>query len=100
MHAGSCSHSDETYARLLETILKRDLEEVPPDVRANILAYYVGPETPKRTRKERRAWQRTVEELAALKAGPGSALAAEVRQRLLTPPPRLHSPKAKDTGQF
>jgi Zinc dependent phospholipase C len=89
--------ADETYAQLLEALLKRGLEDVPPDLRSNILAFYASGELPTRTRKERRLWRRTAMDLAAFKAGPGSALAAEVRARLLAPPPKLQSPKAADT---
>ncbi len=93
---GEYSLTDETYARLLETLVKRGLDDVPPDLRTNILTFFGGADRPRRTRKERRAWQRTTDELEALKAGPGSAIAIEVRRRLLAPPPSLRSPKAKD----
>ena len=89
--------TDETYARLLEALVKRGQEDVSPSLRANILAFYADADPPLRTRKERKAWRRTAEELDALRAGPGSAIEAEIRQRLLTPPPRLQSPKAKDS---
>lgn len=95
--AGEYAISDETHARLLEALVKGGLENVPSDLRADILAYFdSGERLPRRTHKEQMAWQRTAEELEALRAGPGSAIAAEVRRRLLTPPPRLQSPKAKD----
>ena len=94
---GEYKLADETYAQLLEALLKRGLEDVPPGLRSNILAFYASGKIPTKTRKERRAWRRTAVELAAFKAGPGSELAAEVRERLLAPPPKLQSPKAADT---
>jgi hypothetical protein len=93
---GEYALADQTYAQLLEALLKGGVEDVPPDLRANILAFYAGGKISTRTRKDRRTWRRTAAELAAFKAGPGSGLAAEVRARLLVPPPRLQSPKAAD----
>jgi hypothetical protein len=64
-------------------------------LRANILAFYGNPNSPPRTGKVTKAWQRTVEEVEALKAGPNSEVAAEIRKRLLAPPFKLQSPKAE-----
>ena len=94
--AGEYELCDGTYARLLEAIVKRGLEDVPPDLRSNILSYFAGADNHRRTPKQRKAWQRAHGELDALREGPNSAVALEVRRRLLTPPRRLESPKAKD----
>jgi hypothetical protein len=92
---GEYALSDETYGRLLETLFKVGLEGIEPDLRANILAFYGNPNAPPRTGKVTKAWQRTVEEVEALKAGPNSEVAAEIRKRLLAPPFKLQSPKAE-----
>jgi hypothetical protein len=94
---GEYKLADETYGQLLEALLKRGLEDVPPDLRSNILAFYASGKIPTRTREQRRVWRRTAVEFAAFKAGPGSELAADVRARLLAPPLKLQSPKAADT---
>ena len=94
---GEYKLTDEAYARLLETLIKTGLDGVPSDVRADILTFFAAAEGHARTRKQREAWQRTAEELEALRAGPGSAIAAEVRARLLARLPKLQSPKARDS---
>ena len=79
-------------ARLLEALLKNGLENVPADLRENILAFYAEPH--ERARARQKHWQKTAQELEAFKAGAHSAFAIELRQRLLAPPPKLQSPKA------
>ncbi|HEY5914188.1 MAG TPA: zinc dependent phospholipase C family protein [Verrucomicrobiae bacterium] len=92
--AGEYALGDTTYAWLLETTIRRGLDKTAPDLRANLLGFYAGPVPSPNVR--RKAWRRTVEEIEALRAGPNSALAAEVQRRLLVPPLKLASPKAKD----
>lgn len=96
---GEYTLTDETDAELLDLLVRRGLEEVPLDVQSNILAFYDEARVPRGTRKEQKTWGRTIAELAALRAGPGSAIANEVRQRLLTPAPRVRSPKDLDSRQ-
>ena len=55
--------SDETYAHLLDTLAKNGLNHVKPDLRTNILAYYSHGPPPLRTRKARKQWCKTVDEL-------------------------------------
>ena len=93
---GQYALSDETYARLLDILVRRGLESVPPELRANILAFYSGANPPKMRRKARKAWERTLAELQALRAGPNSAAETEIRTRLITSPFKLESPKARD----
>jgi Zinc dependent phospholipase C len=93
---GEYTLTDETYAHLLEMLIKTGQQDVRPALRTNILAFYADADPVVITRKQRRAWQRSMEELDALRAGPGSPIACAVRERLLAPPPRLESPKASD----
>ena len=86
---------DATYARLVEELFKRGFARVPPDVRANLLAFYDTRPPPMRTRKARKAWRRTASEVEVLRFAPGSAAEESLRQRLLHPPCGLESPKAK-----
>jgi Zinc dependent phospholipase C len=93
---GEYALCDQTYALLLDAIVKHGLQDVPPDLSSNIFAFYAGMRMPERTRKEQRTFERISDELVALQAGPGSPVAQAIRARLLAPPPRLLSPKAKD----
>jgi hypothetical protein len=91
---GEYALTDQTYDRLLEALVKSGLTKVEPGLRANILAFYANRTPPEG--KNRRAWQRTAEGLQALKAGPNSPIAIEVRKRLLAPPFKLQSPRAAE----
>lgn len=90
---GEYTLCDETYARLLNELVRRGPPDVPPALRADILAFYADPAKVK-TQKHRRARQRLSLELRALRAGANSALALEIRQRLEEPPFKFQSPKA------
>jgi len=74
------------------------LDDVPPDLRSNILVFYAGGAARNRSHQEQKAWQKTAQELQALQAGPHSTAAADIRKRILVPLFKLHSPKGKDTG--
>jgi hypothetical protein len=84
---------DETYARLLNDLVRRGSPNIPPALRANILAFYADP-AKVTTQKHRRARQRLALELKALRAGENSEVAFQIRQRLEEPPFKLQSPKA------
>jgi len=62
-HAGEYVLSDRTYARLLDELAKHGLEHVQIDLRTNILAFYAHGPPPLRTRKDRKQWCKTVDEL-------------------------------------
>jgi hypothetical protein len=93
---GEYALSDEAYAQLLEALVKRGLEGIPPDVRTDILSFFDNTTGERRTLKQKKMWARVKVELEALREGPNSPIAREVRQQLLAPPRRLESPKAKD----
>ena len=84
---GEYTRGDVAYARLLEEHFRRGFERLAPDLRENLLAFYNHEPPPQKTKKARKAWLRTASELQALRSGPGSAVEAEVRERLLRPPP-------------
>jgi len=58
--------SDKTYVRLLDELSKHGLKEVRPDLRENILAFFHDRPPSKRTRKERKAWSKTLQQLREL----------------------------------
>ena len=94
--AGEYALSDETYAQLLEALAKRGLEDVPPDLRTNILSFFDNTMGQQRTHKQKKMWARVQVELEALREGSNSQIAQQVRHQLLAPPRKLESPKAKD----
>ena len=63
--------ADKTYEQLLNQLAKRDFARVSPELRQNILAYYSNPNAPIHTKKNKKAWERTVAALDKLKAMPG-----------------------------
>ena len=78
---GEYSLSDETYAHLLDGLSRCDLHCIDPGLRANILAFYKTPAVTA-SRKARKAWPRTRQELAALESaepGPGAQKAASAQ---------------------
>ena len=92
---GEYALTDKSYAQLLDRLVRQGAE-VPEDLRLNILSFYAAAAPPQRTRKQRKAWQRTAEELKLIQLQPRSAEAQALRRRLLAPPFKVESPKAKD----
>lgn len=74
--AGEYVLSDKTYARLLHTLSDIGLDQLTPELRENILAFYATSDAPRATKKDQKAWRRTLRELDGLKAGPPRALPA------------------------
>jgi len=67
-HPGEYKLSDETYARLLDELSKKGLQQIHPDLRENILVYYSqGGPTNIASCKERKAWEKTQAQLSNLK---------------------------------
>lgn len=63
---GAYRLTDESYARLLNVLSGK---VVSAQLRANILAFYADPSLPFSTRKKRKAWEKVLSEVNALKAG-------------------------------
>ncbi len=91
-HPGEYSLCDETYGWLLEALVKDGQARVQPDLRENIVAFYADPVRPKGMKQK--LWKRRMREIEAIKAGPNSTIAIEVRKQLLAPAFTLKSPKA------
>jgi hypothetical protein len=66
--AGEYPLSDRAYERLIHELAKVGLDEVRPDLRDDILAFYLHGKVPKQTRKERKSWCTTVDALWTLNA--------------------------------
>jgi hypothetical protein len=67
-HAGEYVLSDQTYARLLDQLAHHNFDQITPDLRDNILAFYGDPTAPITTKKKPKEWQKTQEELQRLRA--------------------------------
>lgn len=65
--AGEYKLADETYAQLLDELSKRNLDQVNPDLRQNILSFYATFKAPMATKAEKKTTVRTLVELQKLK---------------------------------
>jgi hypothetical protein len=77
-HAGEYKLTDQTYAHLLDQLAKDNFQQVTPDLRQNILAFYKDPGAPLSTKADRSAWDKVQEELQRLKATPQSPPSIQV----------------------
>jgi hypothetical protein len=76
--AGEYSLADKTYGQLLDDLNHKQFAGLNPELRRDILKFYSDPNSPvtTRTKKDKKAWAKTLAELAALKAQ-SSAIAAQ-----------------------
>jgi len=65
--AGEYKLADKAYASLLDKLASKQFAGVTPVLRGDILAYYADLNAPIETKKDPHAWQKTLEELNALK---------------------------------
>jgi hypothetical protein len=80
--------TDETYARLLDQLAGHNFDQITPELRTNILAFYSDPSAPIATKKKPEAWQKTegeVEKLRALPDSPPGGKATEIRPESTEP---------------
>ena len=69
--AGEYSLADKTYAHLLDDLDKKHFDQVPPELKQNILDFYASGKptiAAKKDKKHMQAWQKTQDELNRLKA--------------------------------
>lgn len=67
-HPGEYILSDKTYAHLLDQLVQHNFDQLTPELRANILAFYSDPNAPNTTKRNEVAWQKTQSELQQLRA--------------------------------
>ena len=77
--AGEYPLSDRAYQRLLDELAKKGLDEVHPDLRDDILAFYIHGQPSKKTRKEQKAWCKTADVLWTLNSAKLRHQTTEVR---------------------
>jgi zinc dependent phospholipase C len=79
--AGEYRLADETYATLLNRLASKKFENVTPELRQDILAFYVDLNAPIATRKDKKDWRDTLRALDQLKSAPAQAVQAEGRRQ-------------------
>jgi hypothetical protein len=60
--------ADRSYARLLDHLAQHNFEQITPELRKNILAFYGDPSAPLATKRKAAAWEKTQNELQNLRA--------------------------------
>ena len=66
-YAGEYPLTDKAYARLLDQLASDNFQQISPELRKNILAFYRDPDAVS-TKKDSQAWQKTLGELQRLKS--------------------------------
>jgi hypothetical protein len=85
-HAGEYILSDSAYAQLLDQLAQHHFDQVTPELRENILAFYGDPIPPGAPKHNPVAWQKTQDELQLLKAfAPAETPATQVSQLPASP---------------
>jgi len=87
--AGEYGLTDKTYARLLDQLAGHNFDQITPDLRANILAFYSDPSAPNATKKKPADWQKTETEVEKLRALPDSVPAGKASSEI---PPKSEGP--------
>lgn len=78
--AGEYRLADETYASLLKRLATKKFENVTPELRQNILAFYGDLNAPFATKKDKEDWRDTLRALDQLKGTPVQAVQTEERR--------------------
>jgi hypothetical protein len=71
--AGEYVLTDETYAHLLDQLARHNFDQISPELRTNLLAFYSNPNAPFATKKNPGAWKKMQDELEQLRALPNAA---------------------------
>lgn len=66
--AGEYSLADKTYGHLLDDLSKNQFAQLTPELRQNILTFYTDLNAPMITKKDEKAWGKTLQELESLKS--------------------------------
>jgi hypothetical protein len=59
--------ADDTYSKLLRTLAEKHFSSATPEVKQDILTFFQDPGAPIATKRNRRAWQSTLQALSELK---------------------------------
>ena len=69
--------TDETYVQLLDKLAKAHFAQVTPELRANLLTFFHGPQPPSQSAKSQRKWKNIQSQVQELQAFQPSAAQAE-----------------------
>jgi hypothetical protein len=83
--AGEYALTDKAYAHLLDQLAQHNFDNITPELRSNILAFYSNPNAPLATKKSPKEWQKTQDELEKLRALPDSLPAGQKTTSRMTP---------------
>lgn len=64
---GQYRPTDQTYAKLLNAITQQPSQDLPPELKQDILQYYSDPQAPISTKSDRDKWARVQKQLIFLK---------------------------------
>lgn len=92
-HAGEYALTDKSYAHLLDQLAQRNFDQITPELKNNILAFYSDPSAPVATKKNPSAWRKTEDEVEKLRALPEPASTG-------TNPTSENRPPATDVDDF
>ena len=67
-HAGEYTLADKAYAYLLDQLAQHNFDQVTPELRQNILAFYADSSASIGTKRNAAAWEKTQDQLQRLKA--------------------------------
>ena len=76
--AGEYPLTDKAYARLLDELSERDFHQLTPDLRDNVVQFYGDLSAPIATKKNKKEWAKTVDQLDRLKAAQANPWQASV----------------------
>jgi hypothetical protein len=67
--------ADSTYAQLVNDLSASDYQQVSPELRKDILAFYENPNAPVATKRKKKDWQKLQDELQRLRTSTTQATA-------------------------
>jgi hypothetical protein len=77
---GKYKLSDSTHAKLLDKLADQKFAGMPPEIRAELLNFFSGSDTPFAMKKDKKVWAKVQTELEALKSAPVEQKAADAGQ--------------------
>jgi hypothetical protein len=68
--AGEYRLSDDAYAKLLDQLAQKNFASLTPDLKENLVMFYGDPKAPIATKRNKKAWKKTLDQIAQLKEAP------------------------------
>ncbi len=86
---GGYQLADETQAKWLDALAKRNFAGVSPEVRAELLEYFGHPDAPYAIKRKQKAWAKVQAELEQLKNAPSPAATSASASKTASCSPRI-----------